>query len=358
MTYYRHGGRLRWYTVGSYGNIGISDAREAVRKIRAKAALGEDPQGEKMASREGETFKEVAERFIEEYAKKHNKAWSQKQRYLDAELIPAWGGRKAKDISREDVRAVFRKVSDRAPISANGMLAVASKLFVWAVEQEIVDDNPCRFVKPNPKPERDRVLNDDELKKVWAAFDTLGLVAGSLLKLKLLTAQRDAELRGMRWEEIDGHWWTIPAERSKNAKSHRVYLSDAAVDNLKELSPSDTLPKEGFVFPSRSKKGHPIGPQLQDVAKVRELAGINDLRGHDLRRTAASMMTGMGIHRLTVSKILNHAEGGVTKVYDRHGYDAEKRHAMEAWAGRLMALVADAGGRENVIKISHKTRQS
>ena len=61
---------------------------------------------------------------------------------------------------------------------------------------------------------------------------------------------------------------------------------------------------------------------------------------HDLRRTAASHMTSMGISRLVVAKILNHAEPGVTKVYDRHSYDAEKRQALEAWGEKVLALVA------------------
>ena len=58
---------------------------------------------------------------------------------------------------------------------------------------------------------------------------------------------------------------------------------------------------------------------------------------HDLRRTAASHMTGMGISRLVVSKLLNHVETGVTAVYDRHSYDQEKRAALEAWGSRLRA---------------------
>jgi hypothetical protein len=60
-----------------------------------------------------------------------------------------------------------------------------------------------------------------------------------------------------------------------------------------------------------------------------------------LRRTAASLMTGMGIPRLVVGKILNHVEPGVTKVYDRHSYDKEKREALESWGKRLMVLVSD-----------------
>ncbi|HKF93306.1 MAG TPA: tyrosine-type recombinase/integrase [Gammaproteobacteria bacterium] len=64
--------------------------------------------------------------------------------------------------------------------------------------------------------------------------------------------------------------------------------------------------------------------------------GLADLTPHDLRRTAASHMTGMGISRLVVAKILNHAESGITVVYDRHSYDAEKRQTLNAWGAEAI----------------------
>jgi integrase len=77
--------------------------------------------------------------------------------------------------------------------------------------------------------------------------------------------------------------------------------------------------------------------------RVRKAAGIEGFVLHDLRRTAASYMTSMGISRLVVSKILNHVEQGVTRVYDRHSYDREKRQALEAWADRLTAMIREGG---------------
>ena len=61
---------------------------------------------------------------------------------------------------------------------------------------------------------------------------------------------------------------------------------------------------------------------------------------HDLRRTAASHMTGMGVPRLTVSKILNHIESGITAVYDRHSYDQEKRKALDLWGDKLRKIIS------------------
>ncbi len=92
-----------------------------------------------------------------------------------------------------------------------------------------------------------------------------------------------------------------------------------------------------WVFPSVEGNG-PVTTLQKAVRRIRRDTKL-DFRPHDLRRTAASHMTGMGINRLTVAKILNHAEREVTAVYDRHSYDQEKRNALEAWGGRLEKIV-------------------
>ena len=94
-----------------------------------------------------------------------------------------------------------------------------------------------------------------------------------------------------------------------------------------------------FVFPSPKGDTHISNPQ-KALERIQEATKI-DFVGHDFRRTAASMMTGMGIPRLTVKKILNHVEREITAVYDRHSYDAEKREALEVWATRLMTVVSE-----------------
>ena len=133
--------------------------------------------------------------------------------------------------------------------------------------------------------------------------------------------------------ELDARWWTIPAERSKNGLPHRVPLSDAAIDLLRELEDTDSP----WVFPSPGGEGHMRSTQ-KAIERLRKRASI-ELRGHDLRRTAASFMTSMGTPRLVVAKILNHVETSVTAVYDRHSYDREKREALDAWAIRLVEIL-------------------
>ncbi|MEO5363697.1 MAG: tyrosine-type recombinase/integrase [Magnetococcus sp. DMHC-8] len=95
-----------------------------------------------------------------------------------------------------------------------------------------------------------------------------------------------------------------------------------------------------WLVPSRIPGRHMVKTSVDHaVRKNLPLFGIGQFTPHDLRRTAASLMTGMGIPRLVVSKLLNHVESGITAVYDRHSYDAEKRVALDAWGRKLESIV-------------------
>jgi integrase len=161
------------------------------------------------------------------------------------------------------------------------------------------------------------------------------------LKLLLVTAQRKGEVISARWEDIDiaGAWWTIPAERSKNGLPHRVPLSRLAISLLNDARQLTGEEKSTWVFPS-PKKEH-MGPTALDHAVRRRIeeVGLTDFTPHDLRRTAASYMTSIGVPRLVVSKLLNHVEQGVTAVYDRHSYDTDKRDALARWDRKLLEII-------------------
>ena len=119
---------------------------------------------------------------------------------------------------------------------------------------------------------------------------------------------------------------------------HRVWLSDPVLTILKRRKEAGK--KSPWVFPGK-REGQPIVETKRILESFRPASGVEEWRGHDLRRTAASSMTAMGIPRFIVGRILNHAEPGVTAVYDRHSYDKEKQEALDAWAKRLMVIVSD-----------------
>ena len=107
----------------------------------------------------------------------------------------------------------------------------------------------------------------------------------------------------------------------------------------------ESLPsKDGiWLFPSPHRPDQSIGPLGKAAVRIRDRSGVVDYTPHDFRRTAATIMTGLGISRLVVSKLLNHTEPGITRVYDRHSYDREKRDAMDAWAIRLREIIGQTG---------------
>jgi integrase len=227
---------------------------------------------------------------------------------------------------------------------ANRTLALVRKMFNFAIERDWLEANPCHMVKrPGVEKPRDRVLSEDEIKRVWAALDREHDIVAALFRLRLLTAQRGGEVQGAAWSEIDlvSGWWTIPAERSKNGLAHRVPLSPQAVRILKGLK-AEAKKDATWVFPSTRKTGPHINHAQKGIERVVERSGV-EFRGHDLRRTAASLMVGGGVPRLVVQKILNHVESGVTLVYDRHSYDPEKRAALDYWGRRVEAIVTRKG---------------
>jgi integrase len=351
---YRSGGRLRRLTLGTYPTLSLADARQQAMAARHTVALGGDPAGEKQALRTTPTVTDLATQYLEIYAKVHKKTWRDDARLLAKEVLPVWGTRKAYEIRRRDVIALLDHLVERgAPVQANRILALVRKLFNWAISRELIEANPCLQVQtPSKAHQRDRVLSDDEIRTVWTACDQLGSLYASYFRLLLLTAQRGGELRTMRWEGVDlaTGWWTIPAQQTKNGLAHRVPLSPPAQTILHALQA--TPQASPWVFPS------PRWPQ-QQPCRVKHIAvrlvacARVTFIPHDLRRTAASHMTSMGIPRLVVAKILNHVEPGVTRIYDRHSYDAEKRQALEVWGRKVMALVT--GETAKVIPLQRKS---
>jgi integrase len=346
---YHFEGRSRRMTFGTYPAMGLADARIKLADARKLLEQGIDPgerdiQGRK-TDRAAENVAELAEAYLEKWARPRKRSASEDERILRKDVIPAWGRRKAKDIARKDVIALLDAIVDRgAPIAANRTLAVVRRMFGWALSRDIVPVNPCASVKaPGKETRRDRVLNADEIVAFWRALEDpeIGISQAIRLALKfqLVTAQRKGEVIDAKWDEfdLDGRIWTIGANRSKNGLAHRVPLSPLALRLLEDIR---ALPSSEWLFVSPRTNGPITGPAVDHALRNnRDAFGITDASPHDLRRTAASHMTSLGISRLVVSKILNHAEPGVTAVYDRHSYDREKRAALDEWSERLSEIV-------------------
>ncbi len=345
-------GQQKRFALGHYPAVTLADARDLAREVQRKVSRGVDPAVEKRAARDALTFGKLAQEYLTLHAKPHKRSWKEDERQLEVDLLPKWRHRAAADITRRDIRDLLdRKVAAGSPVAANRLRSLLSKIFNFAVEREAIQHNPVIGVpKPSKESSRERVLTEDEIRRIWNACETQNPYLCGWFRLRLATGQRGGELLQMRWRDIDdaSGFWTIPAEWVKNNSGHRVHLNNTARRILGDLPrQKDSL----WVFP-RSLMGDykHVARRLVQRSRANIVVGDRpaqpgkrtraDVRGHDLRRTAASIMASGGVPRFLIGRILNHSEErGVTGVYDRYSYDAEKKAAMEFWDRQLSAIL-------------------
>ena len=361
---YRFEGTPRRMTFGTYPQRGLADARVDLAIAKQKLKAGTDPGAEltakRKSDREAPTVSDLVEEYLEKWERPKKRTAAENERVLRKDVSPRWGKRKAQNVTRRDVIVLLDDIVARgAPIQANRTLALVRKMFNFAISRDIVEVNPCHMVSaPGTERQRDRVLRDAEIKGFWEGLPGTGMAPAIQLAMKfqLVTVQRKGEVATVERDEIDfdNAMWTIPAEKAKNNLAHRVPLSSMAVGILKDAE--KLKGNRQWVFPSPRTNGG-ITSRSVDQALQRNLATLEvaHFTPHDLRRTASSKMTGdLGISRLTVSKILNHVERGVTAVYDRHSYDKEKRQALDAWGRRLEEILSGETGAQaaNVVRLT------
>ena len=355
---YRCNGVKGRLTLGRLDLLPLVDAREKARTALRAAAQGDDPALRKGRDREAPTFKQLCDRYIEEYAKPRKRTWRKDRRLLDHNLIPALGRQKAHLIARADLRTELAKVKNRpAPVEANRTFEVVRRLFTWAIEEEILTENPVfKLPKPAEETPRDRTLTADELQTLWRALDGASPLVRGVFRLMLLSAQRRNEVSRMRFADLDRRegWWNIPAELTKTKRPYRVPLTPAMMNIVEEIEALSLDPE--WVFPS-AKGGAPV-PETNVTRPFRRLiknAGLAHFMPHDLLHTVTSQMTAMGISQFDVSKVRHHTSWDsktMTGRYDHYAYDREKRRALDLWNGRLLDIVAGRGAASNVVELA------
>lgn len=331
-------GRKRRHKLGDSRYMGLAQARSLAREVLRGVADGNDPAEAKRQERSAMSFGALCDLYLVEHARLKKRSWAEDERIVQKDLLK-WSRVPAAGFQRRDVRDLLSAVIARgSPVMANRTLALVRKIFAFAIEQDIVDHNPCSGIRlPSRERPRERALSAEEIRSVWEVLSLESLQNRSLFQLAILTCQRSGELRKMRWSDLDTdrQWWTIPSERSKNGLQHRVPLSSEAQLILERVQ-LNCLSRT-WVFPGPTDQ--PRATIQKAKTRVSQRSGV-DFRFHDLRRTAASHMASSGVSRDVIGKVLNHAEQGVTAVYDRHSYDPQKKEALEAWGRALGAIVA------------------
>jgi integrase len=377
-------GKAIKHTIGTYPMLTLKDARSRANELRAEIERGADPHGAKVVARRranevDDTFEAVVRRYIADHQFRRNRSWQwtarllglvvdgtaesgkcpplavlrdgsiSRKRHRRISLVDRWGSRRICDITDADIVDALDRISGAAPIMANRLQAVLSAFFSWAKDKRLVAANPCTGLeRPAEEKSRDRVLSDDELRKVWQAAGELGHPYTGIVRLLILTGQRRNEIAGLHWNEIDleARSLHLPAGRTKNARAHDVPLSALALATIAGIP---RLVDADLVF---TRKRKPITAFGWLKLRLDADSGVSDWTLHDLRRTVASGLQRLGVRLEVTEAVLNHRSGstaGIVGVYQRHDYAAEKRDALARWADHVDAIVS--GQKMNVVAL-------
>lgn len=343
-------GKQIWHTVGGVEldiAIAIEQGREVIRRIKAGLPPVEAP-----ADRP-QTVKEVwAEFYAGHITNKRRvlRTAHELQRLYERFILPRWGKRPFADIGRGDVaRALDTIERANGPHQADQVLKLIRGMMVWYAGRN--DDYLIPLiprmgrVKEKKERERDRVLDHDEIRKVWNAAADAGPFGG-FIQLLLLTGQRRAKVGAMKWSAIDGQVWTIATEDREKGNAEALVLPPLALDIINR---QHRIVGNEYVFAGRGAghfKGYSTRKRDLDVI----VGDIPDWRLHDLRRTARSLLAEAHVDRHIAERVLGHVMPGVEGIYDRHDYQAEKGAALQRLADHIETILNPPTG-NNVVSI-------
>ena len=330
---YRVLGRERRYTIGPYGRDQwtLAGARKRAGELQKMVERGEDPLGNKEEARTAPTVADMCKRFEEDHSPKlRPSSWRDYKSIIDSYILPALKHHKVADVSYSDIDGLHRKISKTAPYQANRTVAVLSKMFTLARRwwPKLGIDNPVRGIERNQEQKRHRYLSPDELAGLTKALaEYEDQQAAHIIRLLLLTGARRGEVQGMKWADLElkAGVWTKPGATTKQKTEHRIPLSAAACQLLKELE-ADKEDDAAYVFPGRSK-GHRVEMKgaWADICKAAKISGA---RMHDLRHTYASVLASAGQSLPIIGALLGHTQPATTARY-AHLFDDPLRKATE-----------------------------
>jgi integrase len=377
-------GPMERLTLGRFGDIKTEQARTKAQSLVGRIAEGANPAELKREHKGEPTFAKLFSEYLERHAKPNKRTWREDEQKFRDYLRAPLAKKKISRITRQDLAAIHSKLTaDGHPTVANRVKDLVSSVFGKAVSWGYLDANPAKGIADNPEPSRERFLGKGELPRIFTALAREpNTNFRDYFLLALLTGARRANVRAMRWREIDLEQaeWRIPI--TKNGAPLIVPLVPEAVAILRARH--KTTGEGRYVFPADradSKHGHMSGErkawlrtldrdelaQLTQriVAKagkrepkagsIETLAAaldharatakrlgvsidgarLDDVRIHDLRRTLGSWQARTGASLVIIGKSLGHKSQQATAVYARLDTDPV-RQAMETATSALL----------------------
>jgi integrase len=324
--------------------LSLAAARELATRTLREVQAGHDPAVAKRRRREqqhaalADTFASVAEEFLRREGPRL-RTFSQRKADLGL-LYKPLGQLPLPEIRRAMFAREFDRIEDqRGPVRANRVQTAAKALLNWYGGRSdyvsVLTRTPARISIAQQA--RSHVPSDAELRAIVLAAEQDEGPFGRYLLFTLHTAARRGESAALARSELspDGRTWVIPGSRYKNGRDTLIPLSAKAQAIIAAMP---VLPGGDYVFSVDGK--YPLGNFASRKAAFDKAAGVTGWRIHDTRRAARTLLSRAGISADIAEMCLgHHVLTGVRGVYDRHAYEAEKRHAFEALAEQVERIV-------------------
>jgi integrase len=367
----------RFFTLGRFPVLSPNDARREARRVLGAVSRGEDPAKDRRAARKDMTISDLCDVYMREAPRmptrfgrpKNTLTLNYDQGRIDRHIKPLIGQRLVGDVTAVDVRrfmrdiargktAIDEKIGPRRRIIVRGgtgaatrVMGLLSGIFSFAVAEGIRPDNPVRGVKRYADGRSERTLTVNELSELGKALETaeaqgVNLSAIAIIRLLTFTGARRNEIAGLKWDEVDFERDVIrlgPHRHKAGAQvgSKMIPLTQPTRAILADLAKYRT---SEFVFPASSGKSHFQGIKRVWLA-VRAMAGLEDVRLHDLRHSFASIGVSSGDSLPIIGALLGHSNARTTERYTHLSRDPVRKAADRIALGIAEAL----GGKRYIL---------
>lgn len=360
---YRFAGKTKVYSIGTYPDVSLQDARE--KRLAAQKILeqGLDPSAQKQEHKRTAVYKteNSFEALAKEWYNNNLSKWTDEHaqrlwRRLECHAIPSLGRKPIADIKALELLEMIRKIEKQDKTeTSHRLLQTCNAILRYAVLTARTEYNPAADLRGALKPHKTEnypALTPRELPEFLAKIDEAKTSPLNKLAIRMLmlTFVRQGELRQAKWDDIDfaANEWRIPAHIMKMRERHIVPLAPQTLKLLKELKKISGHSE--YLFPSQQRRTHPFMSENTINHVLRTMGYKGRLVGHGFRSIASTILNEMGCRPDVIEKQLAHAERNkVRAAYNRAEYLSERHKMMQEWADYL-----DAAARSTIITSDFK----
>jgi len=303
----------------------LSQARDLCQNLRTQIALGVDPKETQANLQSVPTVQELLTSHYLPYVQSYKRSWRIDLSIFQTHILPTLGSKYLDEITRADITKLHQsiKAKGKAPATANRVLIILRFMFNLVIDKwqlPGVTQNPAtRISLYQENNKKERYLTEDEIKRLHeAVHQTANPWFPEMIGLLLVTGLRKSELLNAQWKDVNlvERQWRIPMTKSGYAR--HVPLNDTALQIFAALKNKQS--SGPYVFPN-PKTGKPYAQISTVWRRVRAIAGLPDVRLHDLRHSFASLLVNSGRTLYEVQRLLGHSQARTTQRYAHLSHD-------------------------------------